>query len=626
MKRKTLVCLFIVVCFFHLSIPKVVFGQQSTPVENVFKKYEETFKHPDIQKFFPPVLRAFQKDEIQTVLNPHVIIQFVVEPSYIRSFYPDAVDSILIFLAIDLEFQALFKDGDFHKVLQNPTAIEELAVLIENLQIPMLLEKVTGDDQTGNTDTSLLDPFIVVVKDQKDNPIAGISVTFRLISGDGKFSDLTPTTDSNGQATTTFTLGLTAGISLIEASVDGISDKPIFTATATTLVVSITPSKIVSPAENKQFTLNVNIAGGQNITGYEFTVEYDPTALCYVETPEPKFNGDFLPVAYSIKEIVTKKTGTPEEDEEVEKKMVTLAAVSPFADSSGDGVLATLTFEVIAVKESVLILAEGNLSNSDGVLLPPLLENAQIVMLNVDVNGDGKVDILDMMKVGSNFGNSGEGDVNGDGVVNILDLISVVQAMGTSEAEGPIYFPADVNGDGIVNILDLVKVASSFGETASAPSVHALTQARISAADVQTWLIQAKTLDLNIPETTKANPAYQRGVAVLENLLATLTQTETVSKKTALLLNYPNPFNPETWIPYQLAEAADVTVTIHSINGRLIRTLALGHQAAGLYRSKNRAAYWDGRNQFGEKAASGLYFYTFTAGKFSATGKMLIRK
>ena len=96
--------------------------------------------------------------------------------------------------------------------------------------------------------------------------------------------------------------------------------------------------------------------------------------------------------------------------------------------------------------------------------------------------------------------------------------------------------------------------------------------------------------------------------------------------ETALLPNYPNPFNPETWIPYQLAAAADVTVTIYDVRGVVVRRLALGHQPAGFYYRRGRAAHWDGRNQLGEKVASGLYFYTFTAGSFTATQKMLIRK
>ena len=97
-------------------------------------------------------------------------------------------------------------------------------------------------------------------------------------------------------------------------------------------------------------------------------------------------------------------------------------------------------------------------------------------------------------------------------------------------------------------------------------------------------------------------------------------------KETALLVNYPNPFNPETWIPYQLSEPADVTLTIHDIQGRVVRDLDLGHQHAGIYHSRARAAFWDGRNALGEPVASGVYFYTLKAGDFSATRKMLIRK
>ena len=100
----------------------------------------------------------------------------------------------------------------------------------------------------------------------------------------------------------------------------------------------------------------------------------------------------------------------------------------------------------------------------------------------------------------------------------------------------------------------------------------------------------------------------------------------TLPDKNALLANYPNPFNPETWIPYQLAAPADVTLTIYAVDGKLVRTLALGQQPGGMYQSKSRAAYWDGRNEHNEPVASGLYFYTLMAGEFSETRKMLIRK
>ena len=99
-----------------------------------------------------------------------------------------------------------------------------------------------------------------------------------------------------------------------------------------------------------------------------------------------------------------------------------------------------------------------------------------------------------------------------------------------------------------------------------------------------------------------------------------------LAKQTVLLANYPNPFNPETWIPYQLAEPAEVNVSIYSADGKPVRTLELGQMPAGAYADKDRAAYWDGRNAQGEPVASGVYFYTLQAGDFKATRKMVIRK
>ena len=99
-----------------------------------------------------------------------------------------------------------------------------------------------------------------------------------------------------------------------------------------------------------------------------------------------------------------------------------------------------------------------------------------------------------------------------------------------------------------------------------------------------------------------------------------------IPEQTSLLSNYPNPFNPETWIPYQLSEPTDVKLTIYDINGRVVRNIDLGHQRAGVYHGRSRAAYWDGRNAVGEPVASGVYFYTLTAGEFTATRRMLIRK
>ena len=199
-------------------------------------------------------------------------------------------------------------------------------------------------------------------------------------------------------------------------------------------------------------------------------------------------------------------------------------------------------------------------------------------------------------------------DVNRDDEVNIQDLVAVAAAIGqTGEND------ADVNGDGEVNIQDLVAVAAALGEVAAAPA--ALRQqgaAHLTQEEVQHWLTQAQQADLT-------DATSVRGIRFLRQLLAAFTP-----KETALLPNYPNPFNPETWIPYQLATPADVALTIYDIQGRVVRDLDLGHQRAGMYHTRSRAAYWDGKNAQGESVASGIYFYTLTAGEFTATRKMLI--
>ena len=97
-------------------------------------------------------------------------------------------------------------------------------------------------------------------------------------------------------------------------------------------------------------------------------------------------------------------------------------------------------------------------------------------------------------------------------------------------------------------------------------------------------------------------------------------------KLTQLLQNFPNPFNPETWIPYQLSKDSSVSVSIYETTGKLVRTLSLGYQSAGFYNSRGRAAYWDGRNTFGESVVSGVYFYQLRAGNYTALRRMVILK
>ena len=176
---------------------------------------------------------------------------------------------------------------------------------------------------------------------------------------------------------------------------------------------------------------------------------------------------------------------------------------------------------------------------------------------------------------------------------------------------------ADINDDGLVNIARPRSCCWSIGHKCRRTLLcilHVLEM--ITSADVRQWLSQAQQLDL-------INATVQRqGVLFLQQLLITLTP-----KETALLGKLPKSVQSGNMDTISVGKSpADVTLHIYAVNGTLVRTLTLGHQPAGMYQSRSRAAYWDGRNAFGEPVASGLYFYTLTARDFTATRKMLIRK
>ena len=166
------------------------------------------------------------------------------------------------------------------------------------------------------------------------------------------------------------------------------------------------------------------------------------------------------------------------------------------------------------------------------------------------------------------------------------------------------------------------------------PSGYPRIQFDHIAGDVQVTYRQYTLETAQFRENNDHAPTYAFRFDRSENRLdlfrtdvsAAPTLSKAVPKENALFANYPNPFNPETWIPYQLAKPAEVKIAIYAADGTLVRTLALGHQAAGMYQSKGRAAYWDGTNALGEPVASGVYFYTLTAGEFRATRKLLVRK
>ena len=511
----------------------------------------------------------------------------------------------------------------------------------EGVRTPKAFWIIYGFDQKGLVGEALPNPIVVEVRDQSGEPVPGAEVTFSVTSGGGTLSATSATTDSDGSAESTLTLGQNPGTNTVEVTVTGVQGKQTFTAEGilipkTFVIISgenqqglpgaplVNPFvvEILDPSDNPlpgvQVTFSVTSGGGR-LSATTLTTDSDGRAENTLTLgPNPGANTVTVSVAGIQEEITVTAEGirTPKAFWIIygfdQKGLVGEALPNPivvevrnqsgepfpgaevtFSVTSGGGRLSvtSATTDSHGRAESTLTLGPDPGTNSVDVTVFGI-QQRQIATAIAELPP-----ILE--------------DVNRDDVVNILDLVFVASALGDEGTD----LAVDVNGDGIVNILDLVLVAGALGNAAAAPSAwYCDLEIAPIRADVGEWLAQAQRLDLT-------DATSQRGVLFLEQLLATLIPEETV-----LLPNYPNPFNPETWIPYRLAEDAFVTLTIYDARGRVVRALEIGHQAAAFYESRSNAIYWDGKNEIGEEVASGMYIYHLSAGGYSATRKMLIVK
>ena len=504
---------------------------------------------------------------------------------------------------------------------------------------------VSGFGQHGIPGSRLQNPFVVEVRDQYGKPFSGATVNFRVAIGKGRLSRTTARTNDAGRASVTLTLGSAAGENRVVASVSGISLPQTFTATA-----------IATDEPSKPTTLTIVSGFGQH--GIPGSRLQEPFVVEVRDQYGKPFSGATINFRVAIGKGRLSRTTARTNDAGRASVTLTLGAEAGenqvVASVSGISLPQTFTATAIATDEPpkpttlTIVSGFGQQDEPGNRLQNPFVVEVRDQygkpFSGATVNFTVKEGKGRLSRTAARTNSAGRASVTltlgaeagENSVVASVSGISLPQtftatAIATDEPPKPttltIVSGNDQQGQIGSNLPSPfeIEVRDQYGDPFPGATVNFEVEkgdGRLSRTTEHTNRAGQALVTLTLGSETGEN----RVVARVNGISQTFTATTAVPKQTALLVNYPNPFNPETWIPYQLSEALDVTVSIYAVDGKLVRTLALGHQPAGLYQRKNRAAYWDGRNTFGERVVSGLYFYTLTAGDFTATRKMLIRK
>ena len=536
-----------------------------------------------------------------------------------------------------------------------------IEVEFDNRSHPTLL-KISGDNQTGTAFAPLSQPFVVEVQDAKGAVSAGISVTFAVVTGGGTLSTTNTTTDGNGRAESTLTLGPNLGINTVEVSATGIQGSVIFHATSDYLPTEHLWS-IPRGVSLIHVPLKVTAVDGVAKTITSVADLYDALGgadtVNFLITYDSPTQGWFIYFGAADKDTPTDKT---------------------LIDDTGI---------IAGMKASVSLRLRGNalgINGNSAITLHPGINLVGVPLRDLRITRvsdlfalegiGGNVSTITVLDSGGFRTIKQRGDASDIAITGGQSLILTVQEAATVAISGGAWYnisemattdlPRTITGIEVGDTTPVLALSGSIVDqgTGVNKAGFRVTAKNLSTARAATTIIgdenhlspetwESKEVEYQFTIVdTKAGRAAKIGdileISVqspessigAEPLQYTVTAEDVLRGRielgglaiygilweTGLLQNYPNPFTPETWIPYRLAEDAFVTVIIYDQTGQIVRTLKVGHRIAEVYESRSKAVYWDGRNELGERVASGVYFYTLTAGDYFATRKMVILK
>ena len=514
--------------------------------------------------------------------------------------------------------------------------------------------KISGDDQQGTLGTALTQPFIVEVQDGTSVPFEGVPVTFTVAGGGGTVHPETVLTDENGRAASTLTLGSDATTNTVHVSVEGISDSVTFNTSVeigfdlsvpagiSLIHIPLKVTAVDGIARTIESTADLyDVLGGAGTVN--FLITYDSQTQRWHSYFVPSDRGASVDVA------LTDETGiiagmTAPVPVRLSGNPLGINGNSTITLNRGLNLVGLPLRDSRITRASDLFALEGISGNVSAVILTDSGEFKAVGQVgdpgDIRIAG-GQSFIINTLRTAT-VALSGEGWYNRPeiptvppvGNANLHPPITLVKVTDTTPIlalRGSIV--NEETGLKVEGFPVTVKNLSTGREITTITGTNEIGY-RVTTVDMKT--MRAATIG-DILEISARSPDPFIGVKPLQYTITAKDVRRSyielpaliayeIPAKTELLANYPNPFNPETWIPYRLAEDAFVFLTIYDGNGRVVRTLDVGYRTAAVYERRSKAIYWNGKNNLGEQVASGVYFYSLSAGDYSGTRKMVILK